>query len=79
MLKKSFTNDYDETFERGILTLDTNDNLSIQAIEVWGLPEHNSFKVMEEYHLNIQKRRKNNAMRTKKALYDNDFNKVWPN
>jgi hypothetical protein len=56
--------------------LDTNDFLTVQAIEIWGLPEHNSFKILEEYHRSEQQRRKNNAMRNKKALFDNDFNKV---
>lgn len=76
MFKKSFTNEVDDTFEPGILSPDVNDYLKLLAIEIWGLPEHNSFKILQEYRDSVQKRRKNNAMRNKKALFDNDFNKV---
>ena len=76
MLKKSFSNDIDDTFESGILTLDSNDFLKVSAIEVWGLPEHNTFKILKEYHQRVNKQKKNNAMRNKKALFNNDFNKV---
>lgn len=66
----------DDTFESGILTLDSNDFLTLSAIEIWGLPERNTFALWEEFKISEHKRRKNNAMRNKKALFDNDFNKV---
>ena len=76
MFKRSFTNEIDDTFESAMLTPDTKDYLKVLTIEIWGLPEHNSFKVLQDYRNNQQKRRKNDAMRNKKALFDNDFNKV---
>lgn len=76
MFKKSFTNEVDDTFEPGMISLDTNDFLKVLAIEVWGLPERDSFRILREFREREQNRRKNDAMRNKKALFDNDFNRV---
>ena len=76
MFKKSFTSDFDGTYNPGPLTLGSEDFLKVYAIEIWGFPDDNSHNIQEEYRRLKEKKKQSNARRTKNALVSGSFNQV---
>lgn len=76
MFKKSFTTDFDETFETGPLTMSSEEFLKLYSIEIWGFPDISSHKRHQEFRRLQDKRKQTNARNTKKALFEGDFNQV---
>lgn len=76
MFRKSYSRDSGDTYQEGILSLDSKEFLSVHCIEIWGFPDNTSHKVQQEYRRLQQKKKMKSANHTKNALFSGDYNKV---
>lgn len=76
IFRKSYSRDSGDTYEEGILTLDSSEYLKVLCLEVWGFPDNNSHKIQNEYRRLQHKKKMRSANNTKNALFSGDYNQV---
>lgn len=74
MFQRSYSRDYDDTFEPGPLTMDVSDYLDVSVVEIWGFPDIDTIKKFEEFKIRKLKKKNASATQTKKALFSGGFN-----
>lgn len=74
ILKKSYSSDYDETYEAGPLTMDISDYLKVNVIEIWGFPNLETFEQFEKFKARKLKIKYSSSQSTKKILFGGGFN-----